>query len=122
MRIALALLMAFHGVAHLVSFVEAWRLMPQTFPYKTTVLAGRVDLGDSGIRAVGVVWLLTGVAFAAAAIGLVAEVAWWMPVALGASIASLLLSAAELPQARIGVGIDIAIIVAIVAGRSLGWL
>ena len=110
MRIALAVLMTFHAVAHLVSFVEAWRLIPQGFPYKTTVLAGHVDLGDIGIRAVGVIWLLVSVGFFIAAFGAVSGSAWWVPTALGIAVASLLLSSAELPEARVGVVINLSII------------
>jgi hypothetical protein len=121
-RIALAVLMTFHGVAHLVSFVEAWRLIPQGFPYKTTVLAGHVDLGDVGIRAVGVIWLLVAVGFFIAAIGAVTVSGWWVPMAIGIAVASLLLSSAELPDARIGVVINLAIVGALVAGRQFGWV
>jgi hypothetical protein len=102
MRIALAFLMTLHAVAHLVSVVEAWQLIPDGFPYKTTVFAGRVDLGDVGIRAVGLVWLFVMIGFLLAAIGAVAVTTWWVPVALGVAASSLLLSFAELPDARAG--------------------
>ena len=110
MRIALAVFLALHGLAHLVSFVEAWRLIPEGFPYKTTVLAGRVDLGDTGIRIAGVLWLFVALAFAATAIGAIVNATWWVPVALGTAVVSLLLSSAEWPDTRVGVLIDLAIL------------
>jgi hypothetical protein len=122
MRIALAILMTLHAVAHLVSVVEAWHLIPDGFPYKTTVFAGRVDLGDVGIRAVGLVWLFVAIGFLLAAIGAVAGATWWVPTALGIAASSLLLSFAELPDARIGVVINLAIIALVIAGRPLGWV
>lgn len=122
MRIALAFLMMLHAVAHLVSVVEAWRLIPDGFPYKTTVFAGRVDLGDVGIRAVGLVWLFVTIGFLLAAIGAVAGSTWWVPVALGVAASSLLLSFAELPDARVGVVINLAIITLVIAGRQFGWI
>jgi len=122
MRFVLATLMTLHAVAHLVSVVEAWRLIPNRFPYKTTVLAGRVDLGDVGIRAVGLVWLFVAIGFFLAAIGAVTGSAWWVPLALGIAASSLLLSFAELPAARAGVMINLAIIVVLIAGRQLGWV
>ena len=122
MRIVLAILMMLHAVAHLVSVVEAWQLIPDGFPYKTTVFAGRVDLGDVGIRAVGLVWLFVAIGFLLAAIGAVAGSAWWVPVALGIAASSLLLSFAELPDARTGVVINLAIIALVIAGRQFGWL
>ena len=122
MRFSLAILMTLHAIAHLVSVVEAWRLIPDGFPYKTTVLAGRVDLGDVGIRAVGLIWLFVAIGFLLAAIGAVTGSTWWVPMALGIAVSSLLLSFAELPAARAGVAINLAIIVVLIAARQVGWV
>jgi hypothetical protein len=110
MRIVLAMVLAAHGLAHFVSFVEAWRLIPSGFPYKTTILRGRVDLGDTGIRITGMLWLFVTIAFGVAAIGCIANATWWVPVALGSAAASLLLSSTEWPEARVGVMIDFAVL------------
>jgi hypothetical protein len=40
MRIALALLMTLHGVAHVVGFAAPWKLAAEKLSYKTTVLSG----------------------------------------------------------------------------------
>ena len=122
MRIVLAVLMAVHGMAHLVGFAGAWQLAPGGFPYRTTVLGGQLDLGDVGIRVVGLLWLATAVAFVAVAIGTVAGVAWWAPAALTIAIVSLLLSVLEFPEAHLGVVINIAIVMALGAGWWLGWI
>ena len=119
MRIALAVLMMVHGVAHLVGFAGAWRLAPDGIPYKTTVLAGHVDLGDVGIRAVGVLWLGLALGFAVAAIGIIGDRSWWPATAVGVTIASLLLSATEWPEARIGVAINVLILGALAVGQSM---
>jgi hypothetical protein len=51
MRFAFAFLLLGPAVAHLVGFVSSWKLATLAeLPYKTTVLAGRVDVGDAGIR------------------------------------------------------------------------
>ena len=50
MRIVLAVLMVIYGVAHLVGFAAAWKLVPSGLPYRTTVLGGQMDLGDAGKR------------------------------------------------------------------------
>ena len=121
MRIALAILMGFHGLAHLAGFAGAWQIAPEGFPYKTTILDGRVDLGNAGIRVIGTLWLIAGGAFAIAATVTLIDVAWWPPFALFIAVVSLLLSVAELPQARLGVAINIAIIAALIVGRRLGW-
>lgn len=122
MRIALAILLSFHGLAHLAGFAGAWQIAPEGFPYKTTILNGHVDLGSAGIRVVGTLWLIMGAAFAVVAISTIIGVAWWPQLALFVAILSLLLSAAELPEARLGVAINIAVIAALMVGRRLGWI
>jgi hypothetical protein len=120
MRILLAVLMAVHGIAHLVGFAGAWQLVPGGFPYRTSVLGGQLDLGNAGVRVVGLLWLITSVAFVAVAIGTVAGVAWWAPAALTVAVVSLLLSVLEFPEAHLGVVINLAIIMALGAGWWLG--
>ena len=122
MRIALAVLMTLHGMAHLVSYVEAWQLMPGSFPWKTTILAGRVDLGGPGTRVVGMIWLAVSVAFMLSAAGAVVGAAWWAALAFGGAATSVVLTAVELPQARPGLAIDFVILTALVAGGRFGWL
>jgi hypothetical protein len=64
MRFALAALLMAHGVAHLVGFVVPWRLVAsQEVAYRTTILASAIDVGDAGIRMLGIVWLLAAAAF-----------------------------------------------------------
>ena len=119
MRIALAVLMMVHGIAHLVGFAGAWRLAPDGIPYKTTVLAGHVDLGDVGIRAVGVLWLGLALGFAVTAVGIIGDRSWWPALAVGVTLASLLMCATEWPEARIGVAINVLILGVLAVGRSM---
>jgi hypothetical protein len=120
MRFAIAALMALHGIAHVVGFAGAWQIAPEGFPYRTTVLKGHVDLGNVGIRVVGVLWLVLAVGFVTVAVGAVGGVAWWTAAALGVATVSLLLSILEFPEARLGVVINLLIIAALAAGRWLG--
>lgn len=122
MRYALALLMALHSLAHVVSFVEAWRLIPEGFPYKTTVLAGRLDLGHTGIRVLGLIWLVVAVGFVGAAVGAIMIAEWWAPMALATSAVSLLLTASEWPEARVGIYIDVVLVGSLIVGSWYSWL
>ena len=122
MRIVLAILMVVHGLAHLVGFAGAWRLAPDGIPYKTTILAGSVDLGDSGIRAVGLLWLGLAAAFIVVAVGAFGAFQWWPQAALAVAIVSLLLSATEWPEARLGVVLNVAIVAALLTGRWLALI
>lgn len=103
-RIGSIAFLALHGLIHLIGFLVPWKLAsPEGFPYRTTILAGRVDLGDAGIRSLGVAWLLAALAFLLAAVGLGAGQPWWWPVAIGVAIASLVLCVLSLPDAWVGI-------------------
>lgn len=119
LRLALGVLFLLHGFAHLVGFFGAFGL--GDVPYKTTILAGSVDLGDAGIRAMGVVWLAIAVAFAAAAAVTWRRVAWWLPFAIGVVALSLALCTLELPAAQIGLGLNVILLVLLGVGAKRGW-
>lgn len=121
-RLAAAAFLAAHGVAHLIGFVAAWRLaaFPDA-PFTTQILGGALDVGDAGIRIVGLLWIAAAAGFAAAA------VAVWRRrgsriVALAAA-GSLVVTLIGLPAAIVGLWIDVAILgglaLVAVARRSL---
>src|SRR5881296_4556674 len=87
MRIVVAALLIIHGVAHLPGFVVSWRLAaPREMPYKTTLFAGLVNVGDAGIRVVGMLWLMAALALGACGIVVLVRAPWWMPVTLTAAL------------------------------------
>jgi hypothetical protein len=107
MRFALSLLLIAHGVAHVVGFVVPWKLisMPE-MPYRTTVFRGGVDLGHAGIRLVGLLWLGLAVGFAAWGVSIVLNRPWHTA-ALALVGASLVLCAAQWPETRLGVAVNL---------------
>jgi hypothetical protein len=122
MRIALGILFMLHGIAHLVGFVVPWRIGTiEGATYTTRILSGRVDLGDAGIRAFGVLWLALAVGFAAAALGTWAAKSWWVPAAAVLSCVSLAASVLGWPDARIGVPVNLAILIILLLGTRLTW-
>ncbi len=61
-RIPLAVVLMMHGIIHLIGPAVYMQLTTlKDFPYKTTVLAGRLDLGESGIWVFGLLWLVAGI-------------------------------------------------------------
>jgi hypothetical protein len=119
LRVGLAGLMAIHGVAHWVGFAVPWRILQaEEMPYSTRVLGGRLDVGDAGIRVVGIAWLLLGIAFL-----VVAGAAWasrpdWPVLAAAASVVSIVMCVIGLPAARIGIRVNVVLLL-IVSG---GWM
>jgi len=101
MRVALALLMIVHGIAHLVGFVVPWRLIElPAQPYRTTILRGAVDFGEAGIRLYAGAWLILAVSFAALAAGLLLRAQWWYRGSLLAGGVSALLCVLSWPDTR----------------------
>jgi hypothetical protein len=64
-------------------------------------------------------WLIAAVGFCVAGVGLAAGSAWWRPLAVGVAAGSLLLSLAEWPAARVGVAIDLALLVGLTVASSI---
>lgn len=120
MYVLIALFLFAHGVAHLVGFSAAWSLSPAKIPHLTTVVAGRFDLGEGGIRTVGVMWLFAAIAFAVVAVGAGTRASWWPGAALVVSLASLALCVLGWPEAKVGVVLNL--IVLAVAVIALGWV
>jgi hypothetical protein len=116
MRIALAVLLALHGIAHMVGFIGSWHLNPAAgIPYKTTLLAGHVDVGDVGIRSMGILWLLAAIAFLVAAAGTALGTQWWVKTVAVVATVSLALTVLQWPEARIGLFVNLAILGALAA-------
>lgn len=123
MKIALAVLLVVHAVAHLVGFTVPWGLtVLEEMPYRTTLLGGRVDVGDAGIRLVGALWLVMSVAFGIAAIAVLTGVEWWSRLTLWAVILSLLMCVIGWPDSRFGLLVNLLILVVLLVGIRYGWL
>ena len=106
MRIAISLLFIAHGVAHLVGFVVPWKLMSAAeVPYRTTVVGDAIDIGDSGVRALGIAWLITALAFILIGCVMIAggNVRPWIFVVLTLSVVLCVLG---WPDARIGLVVN----------------
>ena len=106
-----ALILALHGAIHLMGTVAYLRLGTiEGLPYKTTVLGGRIDLGERGIGTFGALWSVPALAFVVAAAAILLGWEVWGPVLLAATIMSLLLAALDWEVAFIGALVDIGII------------
>ena len=98
------MLLAGHGIAHLAGFVVPWTLMSLAdLPYRTTVLGGRLDVGSIGVRAAGLLWLVTGATFVILALAVWTAASWWYQVLLGAVALSVAMCVVEWPHARAGI-------------------
>jgi hypothetical protein len=118
----LGALLVGHGIAHVVGFVVPWKLITSTeVPYKTTVLAGALDVGPAGVRIIGLIWLLVSIAFISLATGLQQHASWWYRDAFATAAVSLALCALGWPESRPGVVANVALLGILVAAGLLGW-
>lgn len=119
---AFAVFLALHGIVHWIGFAVPWKLMTMNrhVPYDTTILWGNIDLGDTGVRLEGLLWLAAISLFVAAAYAVWLGRSWAVPILAVASAFSLAICALNLPDAQIGAVIDVAILAGIVAVRYLG--
>jgi hypothetical protein len=114
MRLAAALFLAFHGVAHLVGFRAAfWPV--SGLPARSSLLGGLLGVGYFGTRALGVLWLLLGIGFVLSAALLLLRNPSWSAVTLGVTCTSAMMCLLFWPEARIGLFIDVALFVVVLA-------
>jgi hypothetical protein len=117
-HVALIGVLVVHGIAHLPGFAVPWQLITSAeLPYRTTILAGRLDIGDAGVRAVGLAWAVAAAAFIVLAWSLWAGLPWTRTLIACAVAYSLVLCAVGWPEARIGVAANILILALLAAAR-----
>lgn len=123
MRILFTLIVLGHAIAHLPGFIVYLRLAElKDMPYKTTILASSINVGDIGIRVFGVLWLIAALAFVASGVGAFTRLTWWQPIMLITAAFSLLLCILGWPDTRFGLLVNLALIVFLLVNRQTGWL
>lgn len=85
--IVLALLM--HGVGHITFFFAAFTPVSMDFAPNPWILPGAFTVDSPVGKAFAVLWLVAMIGFVAAALGLASNQSWWPPVAVAASVISL---------------------------------
>ena len=114
-RIALTIGLLIHAVAHLPGFLVPWRLaVLSDLPYRTTVLSGALDVGAAGVRLIGVLWLFGALGLIAAAVLVFQSHPVWPSLTLSMLFLSLVLCILGLPFTRIGLAVDVVLLVAVI--------
>jgi hypothetical protein len=112
-RWVIAGLFVLHGLVHLLGFVVPWKLATVAgFPYRTDVLTG-VDVGTTGARALGLLWLVAGLGFVTGGLVLALGAPWWWAVVFGSGLLSLALAVLWWQQAYAGLVLDAAALVGV---------
>ena len=111
-----------HGVIHLIGFrVYGQGMQVAEMPFKTSFLNGLVDLGISGTRIYGWLWLVPTLGFILSGIGFLLHIDGWQTILIAASAVSLVLTAMDWGYAFRGTLIDLILLatalLAPIAGR-----
>jgi len=93
----------------------------EEMPYKTTLLNNKIDIGHTGVRIVGLLWLFTAIAFMAVGAGLLTHWEGWVDAALYIAGFSTVLCILGWPHARIGLFLNLAIIIMLGISKKYGW-
>jgi hypothetical protein len=118
-----AIYLIVHGVIHLIGFVVFCQIAEiEDISYTTTVLAGKLDIGDVGTRVLGVVWLVIAVALVIAGVTIFFSPAWWWSFTLAVTVASLIVTLLGWPDAKVGLLANIIILLFLFIGPRLGWI
>jgi hypothetical protein len=92
--------------------VVYWQLaVVNEIPYKTTLLNGRWDIGDPGMRIFSLLWLVGTIGFVVAAAGMALRTAWWQPVMLVTALFSLVITILDWDAAKFGAITNIIILI-----------
>ncbi len=86
------------------------------------MLSGKVDVGEVGIRVIGLLWLLVALTFFATGALLIGRHHHlWQPITLGTTLISLLLCLLGLPESRFGIPVNIVLLVFVLVAGAFGW-
>jgi len=112
--VGIGVLVIIHGLIHLIGFrVYAQAAQVAEMPFKTIFLNGSLDLGASGTRVYGWLWLLPPLGFILAGVGFFLHTSWWQPALIVASLASLIVTGMDWKNAFLGTLIDAILLAAI---------
>ena len=114
MTITAGIILALHGLVHLMGLVAYWPLADiADLPYKTTLFNGAWNLGDGGMRVFSVLWLIAALGFIAAGAGLVTGQGWTTQALAFSALLSLSITALDWGVAFRGTVIDVVVLVAL---------
>ena len=113
-RTLAAVVLGLHGLIHLIGFVAPWRVATlESLGYRTSVFNGALDIGDGGVRVIGLLWLGLTVGFLAAAYGVWRAKPWATGLTGILALIFLIICVVGLPETAAGIAINLGILAAV---------
>jgi hypothetical protein len=123
MQIIIAIVLFIHGFAHLVGFVVPWKITTlEEVPYKTTILNGKIDFGNVGIRIVGIAWLIIALAFFICCYLIFSQNPKWFIFVNVTILISFILCILGWPDSKIGVFANFFILLVLFVLQWFDWI
>ncbi|MDJ1434572.1 ABC transporter permease [Halostagnicola sp. A-GB9-2] len=98
-----AFALTIHGLIHFLGIGAYFEVIQMAdLPYKTTLLGGAIDVGDTGIRIFAVLTAVAGIGFIVSAVGLVSDWRYWRPLLVAITVFSLILTTLDWTVASMG--------------------
>jgi hypothetical protein len=88
-RLIIALVLASHGIGHLMGFLAAWTPASSPFTGRPWVFTNGVTMTSSVGKVLGLLWLAPLVGFVVGAFGLWLQTGWWQPMLVASAAVSL---------------------------------
>ena len=121
MSIIFAAFLVLHGLAHIIGFIVFCRISDiEGITYKTTILNGKIDVTDSGIFVFGIIWLLLALAFIFNGIAVIMNLLFWESLAFYLSIGSFIFCMMGWPDSKIGVIVNVLILIFLFFNKRYG--
>ncbi len=110
-----------HGLIHLMGTIAYIQLGTfEELPYKTTLLNGSWDVGQTGIAIFGALWAVAALGFVLNAVAMLARWTWAQPALVAITLLSLVLTSLDWKVAYAGVILNIAILGLLWLGPHIG--
>lgn len=107
LRLVAAVALTIHGLLHYLGTAALWRVTAvQAYPYTTTVLDGRFDVGEAGVGVLGALWLLGGALYVGAGLAVALSSTRTLPLLTVAAIMSGILCLLGMPFTAPGATVD----------------
>jgi hypothetical protein len=88
-RFIFAVPLLMHGLAHISGFLASWTSIDLGYASKPWVFSQSIHLYSLTGRVFGLLWLVAMLGLVVSAFGLVFRQDWWLPLAVAASVISL---------------------------------
>ena len=110
--IVIAIVLFLHGLVHLMGTAVYMRLATiETFAYKTTLLAGQLEIGKGGMKLFGALWLIAAAGFVVSAMSLLLGWSSTHQIVLGVTLFSLILTVLDWDVAYAGIIVNIILLI-----------